>query len=61
MDWDDLEPRVPKKAQHKNLDICSVEELEEYIVELQAEISRVEDAITQKKKVRQGAEGLFKI
>lgn len=59
MDTDDLEPRKPK-AQLKNLEPLSVEELRGYIAELETEIERVQADIAKKTKHRAGAEGLFK-
>ena len=59
MDMDDLEPR--KKTQPlKNLDPMSIEELREYIIELQGEIARAEQVITAKQAVKMGAEAFFK-
>jgi uncharacterized small protein (DUF1192 family) len=59
MDLDDLEPR---KAKHqlRNLDPLSVEELENYIAEMKAEILRVEEKIAAKKAHLSAASGLFK-
>jgi uncharacterized small protein (DUF1192 family) len=59
MDTDELEPRKPK-AEVKNLEPMSVDELRAYIAELEAEIARVEADIAKKTKHRAGAEGLFK-
>ncbi len=59
MDWDELDPRKAPKAL-KNLDPLSVEELNDYIAELEAEIGRARAAIQSKQQVRSGAEGLFK-
>ena len=59
MDLDDLEPRnrPPRK---KNLDVMSVDELEDYVVVLRAEIARPEDEIAKKKAHLDGADALFK-
>ena len=59
MDLDDLEPqnRPPRK---KNLDVMSVDELEDYVAALQAEISRTEDEIAKKRAHLSGADALFK-
>jgi uncharacterized small protein (DUF1192 family) len=59
MDMEELEPRkkVPEK---RNLEPLSVEELNDYITELEAEIARVRAAIGGKQSVRAGAEALFK-
>ena len=59
MDTDDLEPRRPETGP-KNLAPMSIEELEEYIVELEAEIGRVKEEVARKEKVRDGAEAAFK-
>ena len=59
MDKDDLEPRRPDTGP-KNLAPMSIEELAEYIVELEAEIGRVKQEIAGKEKVRDGAESAFK-
>jgi uncharacterized small protein (DUF1192 family) len=59
MDWDDLEPQK-KKPPPKDLHPMGVEELEEYIADLQAEIERARGVIEQKQKHRSGVEGLFK-
>jgi uncharacterized small protein (DUF1192 family) len=37
-----------------------VEELTEYIAKMKAEIARVREMVVAKKKVREGAESLFK-
>lgn len=59
MDLDELEPRK-KKPELKNLDVMSIEALEEYIGELEAEIERVRQAIATKQDARAGAESFFK-
>ena len=59
MDPEDLEPRK-KQAAIRALEPMSVEELEEYIGELEGEIARVRLAISAKKSVRSGAESLFR-
>lgn len=59
MDLDDLEPRnqSPRK---KSLDALSVDELEDYVVALRAEITRTEEEIAKKKAHLSGADALFK-
>lgn len=59
MDTDDLEPRKPiiKPA---DLGALSVEELQTYILDLESEIKRAQQAIAAKTKHRAGAEALFK-
>lgn len=59
MDFDDLEP-TKKKAALRDLTPLSVEELADYIAELEAEIIRVRQAISAKQSVRVGADALFK-
>ena len=59
MDAQDLEPRKQKPAP-KDLDDMSIEALQEYIAELEAEIERVRLSIAAKEKARVGAEGVFR-
>lgn len=59
MEPEDLEPRV-KKPEKKNLEVMSIEALEEYIQELEAEIARARETIAGKQDARQGAESFFK-
>jgi uncharacterized small protein (DUF1192 family) len=59
MDADDLEPRNKPKAL-RNLDPMSIEELNGYIAELEAEIVRTREAIGRKQASRAGAEAFFK-
>lgn len=59
MDLEDLEPRV-KEPQRKNLEIMSIEALEAYIGELEAEIARTGESIALKDKARTGADSVFK-
>ncbi len=59
MDTDDLEP-PKKKAEQKDLEVMSIEALEEYIQELEGEIERVRGAIKLKEAARLGAESAFK-
>lgn len=59
MEQDDLEPRK-KVAERRNLEPMSVEELEVYIDDMEAEIVRVRNAIAAKRSVRNGAESLFR-
>ncbi len=61
MDIEDLEPRkaqaepIPRK-----LDDMGIDELEEYLAELNAEVDRVRVEIEGKKSYMAGAEALFK-
>lgn len=59
IDTDDLEPRARKPAP-RNLEMLSVEELEAYIGELEAEIERTRASIAAKRSQRSGAEAFFK-
>jgi uncharacterized small protein (DUF1192 family) len=59
MDTNDLEPEQ-KKPEPKNLEEMSIEALEEYIAELEAEIARVREVIAGKEVARSGAEQFFK-
>ncbi|TAN57055.1 MAG: DUF1192 domain-containing protein [Magnetospirillum sp.] len=59
MDSDDLEPRQKAPAL-RNLDPMSIEELRDYIAELESEIGRADEAIKRKQSVRAGAEAFFK-
>ncbi|OAN44798.1 hypothetical protein A6A04_08255 [Paramagnetospirillum marisnigri] len=59
MDADDLEPRKAA-ATLKTLDPMSIEELRDYIGDLEAEILRVREAIKRKEAVKLGAEAFFK-
>lgn len=59
MDAEDLEPRAQKPAL-KNLDEMSIDALGDYIIDLKAEITRVEAAIAAKKAARAGADAFFK-
>jgi len=59
MDFEDLEPQ--KKAKKpKPLDDMSVGDLKEYVAALQAEIVRVEAAITAKQSHMAAMDALFK-
>lgn len=59
MDEGDLET-ITSKAKKRDLAIMSIEDLEEYIGALKAEIERSEQAIKTKLGARQGAESFFK-
>lgn len=59
MDIDDLEPRK-QQPKPKDLESMGVDELEEYLAELQAEAQRVQDKIKAKKSYLSGADSLFK-
>lgn len=59
MDVDDLEPRK-QKPKPKDLDSLGVDELEEYLAELQSEAERVREKIAAKKSYLSGADTLFK-
>ena len=59
MDIEDLEPRK-KAVTPKNLDVMSVEELNDYVRSLEAEIARVKIKIEAKKSHLGAAASLFK-
>jgi len=59
MDEKDLEPRI-RKPDVKNLEILSIEALEEYIGELNVEIQRVREEIKRKNTARSAAESIFR-
>ena len=59
MDIEDLEPRK-QKPKPKDLDSLGIEQLEEYLAELQAEAARVEEKIAAKKSYLSGADAFFK-
>ena len=59
MDPEELEPRK-QKPQLRNLDVLSIEELNDYIEEMRTEIRRVEEKIAAKKAQLSAAAGLFK-
>lgn len=56
---DDLDPRQ-KKTQPRNLDVMNVEDLEEYVLVLKAELERVEAKIKAKQSHAAAAASLFK-
>jgi uncharacterized small protein (DUF1192 family) len=56
---DDAEP-TKKKPTPKNLDPLSVDDLREYIAELEAEIERARAQIAKKEAQRQAASAFFK-
>lgn len=59
MDLDELEPRK-QKPKPRNLDVLSIEELNDYIEEMRAEIKRVEEKIAAKKAHMSAAADIFK-
>ena len=59
MDADDLEPRKAI-AKPKDLDAMGIDELEDYIADLEAEIARVREKIAAKQSFKSGAEAVFK-
>lgn len=59
MDEDDLQPRK-RLAEPPKLEDMSVEELESYLEELEAEMRRVKETVEAKRAYISGAEGLFK-
>ena len=59
MDTDDLEP-LWTPLDKPDLQTMSLEQLVEYIAELEAEIARARESIALKQEARQGAESVFK-
>ena len=59
MDVDDLEPKN-EKPKPINLEVMSIEALQNYIGELEDEINRVNQEIMAKEVARKGAESVFK-
>ncbi len=59
MAWDDLDPK-PKKAAPVDLSPMSIEDLQKRILEFQAEIARMEEAIQSKQAQRSSADALFR-
>ena len=59
MELEDLEPRKKAPAP-RELDSLSVEELRDYIAQLEGEIERVKAKIAAKRAHLEGAAGLFK-
>jgi uncharacterized small protein (DUF1192 family) len=59
LEEDDLQPRNVK-PKPKDLVPLSIEALEDYVGELEAEIARVRAAIDAKRRHRSGAEALFR-
>ena len=57
---DDNDIARPKDWQPKNLEFLSVDQLEEYVAELEGEIVRAKTDIAAKKAHKSGAESLFK-
>ena len=60
MDTDDLEPRK-QKPKPKDLEGMSIEALNDYVAELQAEIERARLMIAGKQSARSAADTVFKI
>ena len=58
MDTADLEPII--KPKEVDFDTLSIEELNEYIINLEKEIEKAKHYISSKSKDRQNAEELFK-
>ena len=59
MDLDDLEP-TKKPPKPRDLTTWSIEELNQYIANMEAEIARVRDVIAAKQSHRSGADALFR-
>jgi uncharacterized small protein (DUF1192 family) len=56
----DEDARPPKKAEPQSLETLSIDELEARIVTLKSEIARCEEAIRQKRSVKNAADAFFK-
>jgi uncharacterized small protein (DUF1192 family) len=56
---DDLDPKT-KRLKHRPLDKLSVDDLKNYIADLKAEITRVEDDISKKEAHKNAISNLFK-
>lgn len=59
MDLDDLEPRKAIEKP-KDLDSLGIEQLEDYLAELESEVAQVKAKIEAKKQYLSGAASLFK-
>tara|TARA_R100000789_G_scaffold82281_1_gene77675 strand:- start:438 stop:710 length:273 start_codon:yes stop_codon:yes gene_type:complete len=59
MDWDEPIKKKPI-LQQPDLDVLSIEALNDYIEELRSEIGRAEEKIAAKQSARSGAEAFFK-
>ncbi|MBH68827.1 MAG: DUF1192 domain-containing protein [Rhodospirillaceae bacterium] len=59
MDFEELEPKV-KASKPKDLTSWNIEDLQNYITNMQSEIARVEAVIETKKRVSLDADQLFK-
>lgn len=59
MDQDELEPE-PKTRKPRDLEGMSIEALDDYIADLEAEIARAKNMITAKQAVRGDAEEIFR-
>jgi len=59
MDIEELEPQKKKPAP-KDLDAMGVEQLDNYLAVLEAEVERVRAKITEKKEYLTGAQAFFK-
>lgn len=57
MEEEELQPQAPKQ---KDLHAMSIEDLENYIADMKAEINRAEGVIAAKKRFRHGAEAVFR-
>jgi len=60
IDLDDLDPRNAKKAKPLNLDDLNIEDLQEYVGVLKAEIERVEVKMKAKRSHASAAASFFK-
>ena len=58
--WDEEEPSKPRRLTPFPLDPLGIAELRDYIIELQAEVARVEAAIQRKQNQRGEADRFFR-
>lgn len=57
MDWEELDP---KKSQKRNLEALGINELKEYIKELEDEINRALEMLARKEKIQESAQNFFR-
>lgn len=60
MNPDDLEPPKPRTVEPADLDMMSIEALQEYIAEREAEIERARSMIEKKQAARSAASSVFR-
>lgn len=60
LDADDLEPPKKKKLEWPDFERLSVGELQEFVADLEATITRIRGVIARKQFARTGADSVFK-